>query len=205
VAGSDPTGAALLPPAWLGEIRLPLEVLPAGTVLHRVHRLGHGPIFFGPDPGTAPTNRFDPTSGRFGVLYAGLTLEAAIAETLLRNPQRRLVDLADLEARAATELTLEAPARVVGLLGPNLSLLGTDAAIASGPYGPCGAWADALHDHADRPAGLLYPSRHDQGLCCALFEGRAELAAGPPRGLAAELAAAVGAILDRHGKGLDPG
>src|SRR3712207_4029137 len=43
-----PTGAAPPPPAWLGRTSVPIDRLPGGTVLHRIHRTSLAPVFFGP-------------------------------------------------------------------------------------------------------------------------------------------------------------
>lgn len=196
-----PSGAAPAPPPWLGGIELPIEVLPAGSPLFHVHRLGLDPLFFGPGPGRPPAYRFDSASGRFGVLYAGLTLEAALVETLLRNPQRRMVALADIETRGHVRLTCRRPLRLVRLHSEGLQTVGTDAAIVTGPYDPCGLWADALHDHPNRPDGIFYASRHDnRQLCVVLFE-RPDLVldTGPTMPLGNELAR-VAAVLAGYGK-----
>ncbi len=69
------------------------------------------------------------------------------------------------------------------------------------PYAPCGAWSDALHDHAGAPDGIAYRSRHDpDAICVALFEraGTALSVAGTTP-LPAMLGA-VAAVLDRYGK-----
>jgi hypothetical protein len=199
--GRGPSGAAPPPPPWLGTIRLPIEPLAPGTPLIRVHRLGLDPVFFGPGPGRPPTYRFDPPSGRCGVLYAALALAGALVETLLRNPQRRMVALADIEARGHVELACRRTLRLARLHGDGLQVVGTDAAIATGPYEPCGLWADALLDHPDAPDGILYASRHDNGqLCVALFERPGlvlEAGAGTP--LTSDLSR-VAAILARYGK-----
>ncbi|WP_280952119.1 RES family NAD+ phosphorylase [Mesorhizobium sp. C280B] len=63
-------------------------------MLHRIHRSWLDPIFWS-GRGVPPTTRFDSAGGRFGVLYAGLTLRGTLAETLLRNPQRLMVGMAE--------------------------------------------------------------------------------------------------------------
>ncbi len=200
-----PTGAAPPPPPWLSGIRLPIEVLPAGTVLQRIHRTTLDPIFFGPGAGDPPTYRFDSGSGRFGVLYVGLSRAGALAETLLRNPHRLMVATAEIADRAATELTCRRAIRVVKLYGAGLQTVGTDNAVSTGPYEPCGLWSDALWDHSDRPDGIAYQSRHDSNeLCIAVFE-RPDMAfeVKATRRLMASLKD-IAALLDRYGKSLSP-
>lgn len=201
-----PTGAAPPPPEWLGGIGLPIEVLPIGTVFHRIHQSSREPVFFGPGVGVPPTYRFDSASGRFGVLYVGLGRAGALAETLLRNPQRLMVGTAEITVRAATELTCRRAVRVVKLYGAGLQIVGTDNAISTGPYEPCGLWSDALWDHPDKPDGIAYQSRHDSTeLCVALFERRDmkfEIRAKTPL---MDILNEVARLLDGYGKSLSPG
>lgn len=150
---------------------LPLDVVPAGAALARVHRKSDHPVFFGPGPGKAPTWRFDSPSGAFGVFYVGMGLAGALLETLLRNPRRKMVAHGDVTSRASSELRCSRDLRLVRLHGPGLQRLGCDNAISTGPYDPCGAWADALWAHPEAPCGIAYPSRHDEReICLAIFE-----------------------------------
>lgn len=200
-----PSGSAPPPPAWLASSALPLETIPAGQVLYRVHWSSLDPVFFGPGAGRRPVFRFDSASGLFGVLYAGVQPDGAIAETLLRNPQRRMVSARDVFMRALSELKPSRALRMVALHGQGLQRVGTDNAISTGPYEPCGAWADSLWLHPDRPDGIAYASRHDPGQrCLAIFE-RPDLAfdVAATRSFSAD-PGAVAAVLDRYGKSLDP-
>lgn len=178
-----------------------------GGNFYRIHWSGHDPIFFSPGPGKPPAGRFDSATGRFGVLYAGLSFDCAFAEVLLRNPGRQLVSLTEVVARSHAVIRLRRPVRLVDLTGPGLSRLGLDARFLSGPYEVCGAWADALHDHPEGPAGILYPSRFDPSeRCVALFKHAAPLLDLHTDSVPlAEMLPDVAAALDRYGKALDPG
>jgi len=197
------SGQAPPPPATLHAQDLPIAPIAAGSPLFRVHRTTRGAIFFGPGKARPPTYRFDPGSGRFGVLYCAPGPDAALVETLLRNPQRLTVDYSEIEARSLARLSSDRGLRLVAATGANLSRLGTTAALSTGPYGPCAKWADALFDHPATPDGILYASRHNPDeQCIALFE-RADI------GLSVEdttplahMLRRVGALLDRHGKSL---
>ena len=112
-----PSGVAPFPPASLASTKLPIDILPAETPLYRAHPTTHGPIFFGPGPGAPATYRFDSASGAFGVLYVALGLAAALVETLLRNPRRKMVALADIEMRATSVLRCRRDLQVVRLHG----------------------------------------------------------------------------------------
>lgn len=201
-----PSGAAPTPPAWLKTKPLPIDVLPAGKILHHIHRLTLSPVFFGPGKGMPPINRFDSASGRFGVLYLGVSRSGALAETILRNPQRLMVAASEITSRAATELSVDRDLRIVQMHGTGLQALGTDNAISTGPYEPCGQWADALWDHADRPDGLAYQSRYNPSeTCIALFE-RPDLTLDiQATRLLTGMLKGVAALLDGYGKSIAPG
>src|SRR6185437_2422344 len=137
----------------------------------RVHRQDFGPVFFGPGPGVAPTYRFDSATGAFGVLYVALSFAGALVETLLRNPRRKMVNEAEIASRSASVLRCQRDLRLVWLHGAGLQVLGLDNAISTGPYEPCGAWADALFAHPTVPDGLGFRSRHDPDcMLLAIFE-----------------------------------
>jgi hypothetical protein len=104
--------------------RFPVDLLPAGTVLHRIRQTALSPVFFGPGPGTLPTYRSDSARSRFGVLYVSLSRAGALAETLFRNPQRLMVAISDIADRAATELACRRELRVVKLYGSGLPAVG---------------------------------------------------------------------------------
>ncbi len=200
-----PSGVAPFPPASVASSKLPIDVLAAETPLYRAHRTTHGPIFFGPCPGAPATYRFDSASGGFGVLYVALGLAGTLVETLLRNPRRKMVAHADIETRATSVLRCRRDLRVVRLHGAGLQILGLDNSISTGPYEPCGAWADALWAHPEAPDGLAFRSRHDPDeICFAIFERPATpFDADPPVRLVDRLRE-VADLLSRYGKSLAP-
>jgi hypothetical protein len=116
-----------------------------------------------------------------------------------------MVSMTEITTRAISELSCIRPLRIVRMHGTGLQALGTDNAVSTGPYEPCGLWADALWDHADQPDGLAYQSRHDSSeICLALFE-RSDMAFDrkgmlPLSGILKEIAA----ILEVYGKSLSP-
>jgi hypothetical protein len=168
--GRGPTGAALLPPEWLSQSKLPILELPPGSSLVRIHHSDRSPIFFSPGPGRPPAGRFDSTRGAFGILYVAFAFEGAFAETVLRNPRLQFVSLGEINSRSLSVLGVSRSVRLVDMRGAGLQALGVDNAITSGPYEPRGIWADALFVHHDQPDGIAYPSRHDPDqVCVALF------------------------------------
>jgi hypothetical protein len=81
-----------------------------------------------------------------------------------------MVSFPAIAERASCELHGHRDLRLVALHGPSLQQVGCDNAISTGPYAPCGAWADALWAHPDAPDGIAFPSRHDPSqISVALF------------------------------------
>jgi hypothetical protein len=196
-----PDGAAPLPPDWLEKVSLPIISIATGSNLYRVHGKDNDPVFFGPGAGMPPAYRFDPASGPFGVLYAAPHPDAAMIETLLRNPQRLTVDYKAIESRALSILKAGRGIRLVQAYGDGLSKLGTTAALSTGPYEACALWSDALYRHSDAPDGILFASRHNpDALCIALFEKADYGLEVHETVLLTDMLVEVGALLDRHGK-----
>ncbi len=198
-----PSGAAPFPPDWLMAAKLPITTVPAGQVFHRIHRSHLDPMFYGPGAGVDPIYRFDSASGRFGVLYIGHAFAGAFAETILRNPQRLMVSEREIVSRSVTGLVSRTDLRMVTMHGFGLQALGTDNSISTGPYEPCGAWADALWDHPEGPDGIAYLSRHDPSeVCYAVFERTTIAFDVKGTHPLAVKQSEVAALLDRYGKSL---
>ena len=181
-------------------MKLPLVTLAPGRMLWRLHRLEHSALHFSRHAG-----RFDDPEGRFGVLSAALEFAAAFAETLIRNPARRLVGWPEIAARAVSGLRVTAPLALVDLRGAGLSRLGLDASVLAGPYPPCGELARGWHGHRQVPAGIAWRSRFDPSLTCiAIFDRAAGALAPEPPAPLRRMEHEVAAVLDRYGKALAP-
>jgi hypothetical protein len=161
------------PPSDLLRRPLPLRQLAAGSPLFRLHPLARGPVFFGP-AGTAPRWRFDDPQGEFKVCYLGLEPEAALVETLLREPwhRRALSWSRDIEGQRLAEFNVTAALRLVDFGGPGLRALGTTLEVlGTRDYALPRVWSRALWSHPDAPDGIVYPCRHDnRASALALFD-----------------------------------
>lgn len=205
-AARGPTGAAAPPPPWLATVSLPVVELSLGRSLVRVHRTVNGPVFHSRGPGRSPVGRFDSANGSFGVIYLAFTFEGAFAETVLRNPARKLVSAGEIAGRSLAVLAPSRPVRFVQMRGAGLQALGMDSSINTGPYGPCGLWADTLFDHQDKPDGIAYASRQDPDQVCVSLFSRPDLALEVASDSVplTEMPTDVASILRRYGKGLEP-
>jgi RES domain len=126
-----------LPPRNLAAISIrTVQVSPSR--LYRISRFASGEPFFG----RSASNRFDDPSRvesrRFGTCCLGLSLEVAIAETILHDemPVRGRFEIAaqEIESRHCVRFRGE-PLTLVDLTGPSLkALIGTGAISTTMPY-----------------------------------------------------------------------
>ena len=150
-----------------------LEPLKAGTVIFRVHlaKLKSGTLkgnTFNPTPAASASKggRFDHTVPGEAFLYAGKTLEAAVAETLLRDlrvtPAPRRIPFKQVRGRMISRLRVERALEMVSLHGKGLSQLGQDLWLTScdpPDYPITRAWATAIRSWAPTAAGFVWRSR----------------------------------------------
>lgn len=137
----------------------------------RIHRLAYGPQFFG----RSGNNRFDAPGGEFSSLYAGADAAVCFIETFGHATGIRIVDRQELSARGLARIVPQRPLRLVDLTSSGLARLGADARLTVGEsYDVPHRWALALHEHPERPDGILYTARHDPARICAALFDRAE-------------------------------
>lgn len=182
------------PPADLRERRLSL--LNFSGSLFRSHGIEHHPVFYG----TTGRFRFDAPDGSYGVLYAATDAYAAFAESLVSNPENRVLTTSFLKRKSLAELRPQRALRLADLVTPGaLVRIGADSRLFSGERSIAQLWSKAFHDHPEHADGILYPSRLDPNRrCLAIFGDRdlnfvelareAWYAAGRRRELLAEIA-----------------
>ncbi|ANC84186.1 TPA: RES family NAD+ phosphorylase [Pseudomonas putida] len=158
-------------------------ILPAGTLLHRVHQGRFGATEYNPTGGG--NARFSPIAVAAGAivptLYAGSTFHCAVMETAFHDvsyspglktfQQKRLNGLKHSVIRTAQELTL------VDLSTKALRRLGIERQhlidTPTSEYGYTRSWAKAIHEFAPNVHGLRWISRQDdQAVAFILFGDR---------------------------------
>ena len=155
------------PPQDFAARELPVETVPVGTHLSRIHLVAYDPIHFGSNV----YNRFDNRNGDYGVCYMAMSPEGAFAETFLRSIDTRVIFRDFVRKRSISELEVIYPLRLLSLHGPGLARVGANGAVASGPHGVAQLWSREIHDHPEAPDGIVYRSKHDDDeLCIALFD-----------------------------------
>jgi hypothetical protein len=201
-ASRGPRGHVTAPPPWLANASLPIVDYAAGSSWSRCHQTALGSVFFGPGAGMPPKHRFDAPNSEYQVMYLGLSYEAALVETLFRNPRRRTVDLVDLQIRSMAALINGTVLRLVQAHGAGLAQLGTTAALSTGGYRSSRQWALTLWGHKDQPDGLVYVSRHNPSLlCAAIFNRSGAIFSGTTAPLLDD-EPSVRAVFQAHGKSI---
>ncbi|MFD5316754.1 RES family NAD+ phosphorylase [Streptomyces sp. NPDC127098] len=161
------------PPALPGTPRR--HVLAAGTLLYRVHSARRAATAFNPVPAHClyGGGRFDGTRcDPYGYLYAGLTVEAAICETLLRSvpfeasDRPRLLPRRTVRGRRVSVLRLAREVRVVPLVsGRDLAAVGQDSWLVqaeAAEYPFTRDWGHWIRAGAGPDAqGFLWPSKRE--------------------------------------------
>lgn len=180
------------PASWDAQRRLPLaeglgeppvvDVLSAGSRLHRIHRTGRdGAEFNAGVPGAFSGGRFDCTDGSYGVLYAADTPDSAVAETVLRDTPlvdrgARVVPFARVAGRALALLETRRDLRLASLHGAAAAAIGQGLWLTKSDatdYPLTREWARAIHDDETQPDGLIWRPRFDEdGLAVVLFGDR---------------------------------
>jgi hypothetical protein len=156
------------PPRDLADRSPLLSELTPGTAFSRIHYRNEAPVFFG----KTGRNRFDSPNANFGVLYVGLDGHCAFIETFGQSTAIRTVTRRALDQRHLSYLKIAAPLTLIDLAGSGgLTRIGADARLLGGSHAVAQRWSAALRNHPTKPAGLLYPARHDVARKgCALFD-----------------------------------
>jgi hypothetical protein len=192
------------PPGDLARRQPLLAQLEVGTTLYRLHARDKGPLYFGKTGG----NRFDSPDRAYGVLYTGLDEHCSFIESYGQSTGIRTVTETSLEMRHLAHLTLLHPLTLIDLSNSGgLARIGADSRIFSGSHAVAQRWSAALFAHPRRPAGILYPARHDAARnACAIYECSPFVFALSAKGSLLEHrhAALLGAILDCYGFALIP-
>jgi len=182
------------------------EIIPAGSVIVRVHHQAFGPLWFGPKPGVPPQHRFDAPNGEYRTFYCAARLAGAFVESVLRRPAGRIVSRAYLEERVWSDLTVRRTLCLAKLRDEGLHWHGTDAAIsASEDYTVPRQLAAALYTAFPDIDGVTYRARHNNGeVCFALFDrvSLTDLLPGEPQRFA-EHGAEIDRLMALHGALLD--
>jgi hypothetical protein len=192
-----PPGPHPEPPADLHHHSLPISTIRAGSSWSRIHLVEYSPEYFD----ATNRHRFNAPAGEFGTLYAGIDDACAFIETFGRELELRVVTMTELALRGRSRVEAVQDLHLVDLTGPGLARIRADGRLTTGDYRIAQRWSLALHQHPDRPDGLVWRSRFDPSrTCLAIYErARPAIRTTPLGGLTdSEYELQVAAILDRY-------
>jgi RES domain len=150
---------------------LPRETPPISEALFvRICRTAYASV----EPGfrSAGVYRFDAPDRSFGTLYAARDFKTCFFETIVRDRPFPL-PLVEYDSRSVAAILVDTSAlHLVPVHGDAAKALHLNQAQLAAPdYAFTQALAKAIHDHADKPHGMVYRSRYDDdALAIVLFE-----------------------------------
>lgn len=152
--------SAKLPPPPPDLVFRKLPVVRLSGRIYRIHQSKYSALFFGKDR----SSRFDDPQKKYGVLYASLKPDAAFAEVFLRRLDQILIEEQSIRVRWLATIKLET-LTFVDLTGDGLRRISCDNRISTElPYRTTSLWSRALFEHPQKPAGIIYRSRHNPKL-----------------------------------------
>jgi RES domain-containing protein len=139
-------------------------------------------------------------------MYVGFDEHCAFMETFGQTTGVRAATRRALEQRQPAYLQTTESLTLINLASSGgLARIGADAGLFSGSHAVAQRWSAALRKHSAKPAGIVYPARHDAARkSCALFDLRDSVFAVTEAGslLEPQHAALLAAILDTYDFGL---
>jgi len=169
--------AKALPPKGFLGADLHIHEMPAGQRFGRIYLARYpDPLGFGKTPSRFSDPRRRVALNRFGVLYLGETVKVCFLEAVLRDQRDGAVgDLpmeeAELHIRHYAEVEVAVPLRMVDLREDGAIVMGIPTDVAKGSRQLLARkWSVALHDHLERPDGIIYPSRLNGHTNLAVFD-----------------------------------
>lgn len=170
MAGTPPTAA-------FARADLVIAAVDAGTSFGRIHRKAYPePLSYGKNATRFSDPRRRKPENRFGVLYLGASLKVCFVETILRDRRDGLVgeieiDESELSDRHYSEISVDAPLRLVNFDDDGLLQMGIPTDVARGrDQTVARKWSLAIHDHPAAVDGILYPSRLNNEINLAIYD-----------------------------------
>ncbi len=192
------------PPAGLSEREPLIHTALAGEMWYRSHQIARDPVFFG----RSRTQRWDPPTGAYGVLYLGADPYCAFMESIGRGALKtQFIPSSQLKLRGLSKIRFRRDLRLVDIVtSGGLTRLGAEGSLTSGAgYRNSQRWSEALRSHHAKPHGIYYRSRYDPArIACALFDHCAPLVElSQSHGTWASQPASLAQILDHYGFATD--
>lgn len=138
---------------------LVLHILLPRTILWRIHRGRHDPLYFGRQSDPALRNRWDSEWCRYGVCYLAEKPEGAFVEGLLRQSRDAIAE-ADLESRAFARIEVLDDLHLADFSGKGIRSMGVTATDIYADYPATWKLSEATYAHPDEADGIAYRANH---------------------------------------------
>lgn len=153
-----------------------IDVVPAGTLAVRVHRLGRSAEAFNPAARPAPPlgapvsgGRFDSVDGSYAYLYGAITEDGAFAEAFARDLDvtaagPRPLPRTRIAGKGISQLVFARDARLVVVCGAGAHQIGHDDWLTrcdESDYPTCREWAACMRGWVPDADGLTWQSKRD--------------------------------------------
>jgi len=155
----NPVSRPSFRPPGPGFAALRLKLVRVRGEFLRIHHQDFRAIYFS----RAGKSRWDPPSGPFGAMCVGTSLAGIVQERFgdqLRGNGKFLTD-EKTSTYTVTRLLMSPAVTVADIRGPELFHINADAQLFSGSYDVSQMWSAAFMRHRQKPAGVLYNSRHN--------------------------------------------
>lgn len=179
-------------------IKLPIAEI--GSEWYRSHPTRRGAVYFGRNR----AYRFDAPDGEYGVLYVEADADVAFIESFQVSGVWPAVTESKLKERSLSRIRISGTVRLVNLgESGGLTRIGADARIFTAGYTVSQRWSRSIHDHPDKPDGILYRPRHDPArVAAAMFDRIAERVTAETLGRWMDQKAVLADVLDTYGVAL---
>ena len=152
--------------------------LKSGLKLWRIHSRIYDANAFNPTiPIAKSGGRFDTIEGDYSYIYAGSDVNAAVAETLIRDrrlnsPYNRILKKR-IRGKNLSKIQLKTDLTVVKLHGNGPAAVGQEddwiTSCGSGDYPITREWASAIREWSPLGCGIIYRPRHDNDRFAYVF------------------------------------
>jgi hypothetical protein len=198
-----------LPPADFNARSVPIYPVNLAAVdVMRIHRTELGPIYYSKRTGARPMSRYDPPVDEFGVMYAAMSFNTCMAETLIRESCHGagniILEEDEVEARSLTTLgtTQSGPLRLADFTRDFFSYGMDNRVNTTTDYAIPNQWSIAAFHHPAMFDGIYFPSRFTGEPVVALFSDRAPISVRKTVPLIS--APELGVFLNQYGALLRP-
>ena len=153
------------PPAWLGEIALPLADIP-DTWFRLSPRRYPSPLFWS----RLGRHRFDSEEARWGVCYAAGSIPSAFQEVFGNKIRHRApLDWSEVEDVCVWRIRTPPEFRGINLFGEPLTVIDATLECFVSGYPKSQRWGSAFMEHSADLDGLVYIGRRCGKPCLAMF------------------------------------